>query len=134
MGDTKLHLAGSHSLRTNEIYMSMFEMNEDYTLEHEYSRKFTELKGAVDVIGVGAQPDKDIDDIIVYYRVPEESNRGQVLITNMKDNVGVSTHYFQPDQVEISGVQQEQYLMEFATDDDYLLFGGKANYFRGTGD
>ena len=23
--------------------------------------------------------------------------------------------------------------MEFAQDEDYLLFGGKANYFRGTG-
>ena len=24
--------------------------------------------------------------------------------------------------------------MEFGTDDDYMLFGGKANYLRGTGD
>ena len=111
-------------------------MNDDYSLEHEYSRKFTELRGAVNVMGVGAVPDSDIDDIVVYFRVPEESNRGQVLITNMKDNVGVSTYYFQPEQVEISGVQQEQYIMEFSQDrdDDYLLFGGKANYFRGTGD
>ena len=91
-------------MRTNEIYMSMFEMNSDYTLEHEFSRKFTELKGAVDILGVGTQPDEDIHDIIVYFRVPEESNRGQVLITNMKDNKGVTTYYFQPDQVEISGV------------------------------
>lgn len=127
-------MAGSHSLRTNEIYMTMFEINEDYSLEHEFSRKFTELKGAVDIMRVGVQPDEDIHDIIVYYRVPEESNRGQVLITNMKDSEGVTTYYFQPDQVEISGVQQEQYLMEFRQDEDYLLFAGKANYFRGTGD
>ena len=89
-----MHLAGSHSSKTNEIYMSMFEMNSNYELDHEYSRKFTELDGAVDVMRVGVRPDDDISDIIVYYRVPQVSNRGMVLITNMKTNTGVETYYF----------------------------------------
>ena len=112
----------------------MFEINSKYELDHEYSRKFTVEKGSVDVMQVGVRPDDDINDIIVYYRVPQVSNRGLVLITNMKTNTGVETYYFQPEQLEISGNMQEQFIMEFGKDEDYLLFGGKANYLRGTGD
>lgn len=114
--------------------MTMFEIKSNYELEHEYSRKFTDLEGAVDVMRVGTRPDDDVNDIIVYYRVPSVSNRGSVLITNMKDSTFAQTYYFQPEPLEISGKMQEQYLLEFAQDDDYLLFGGKANYLRGTGD
>lgn len=84
-----MHLAGGHSTKTNEIYMSMFEMKSNYELDHEYSRKFTELTGAVDVMQVGTRPDDDVNDIIVYYRVPSVSNRGMVMITNMKDSIEV---------------------------------------------
>ena len=110
IGDVKLHCAGSHSSKTDEIYMSMFEINSKYELDHEYSRKFTVEKGSVDIMQVGVRPDDDINDIIVYYRVPQVSNRGLVLITNMKTNVGVETYYFQPEQIEISGNQQEQFI------------------------
>ena len=72
----------------------MFEMNNKYELEHEYSRKLTELTGEVDVMQVGSRPDTDVNEIVVYYRVPEVSNRGMVLITNMKTNTGVETYYF----------------------------------------
>jgi len=85
-------------------------------------------------MSVGSQPDEDVNDIVVYYRVPSISNRGKVLITNMKDNTGVTTYYFQPEQLEISGNYQDVQLLDFAQDDDYLLFAGKANYLRGTGD
>ena len=113
----------------------MFEMNSRYELEHEYSRKLTELSGSIEIMGVSTNPDEDVNEILVYYTVRASgSNRGQVLITNMKDNRGVNTYYFQPEQLEISGNQQEMFLMEFAREDDYFLFGGKANYLRGTGD
>lgn len=85
----------------------MFEMKSNYELDHEYSRKFTELEGTVEVMRVGTRPDDDVNDIIVYYKVPSISDRGMVLITNMKDNKGVTTYYFQPELLEISGNMQE---------------------------
>lgn len=83
--------------------MTMFEQDSDYTLEHEFSRKLTDIGGSVEIIGVGSRPDTDVNDIIVYYRVPTVSNRGKVLITNMKENDGVTTYYFQPEPVELQG-------------------------------
>ena len=83
----------------------MFEIDSKYELEHEYSRQLKELEGAVDILGVGSRPDVDVNEMVVYYRVPEVSNRGKVLITNMKDNIGGFTYYFQPEQIEISGKQ-----------------------------
>ena len=74
--------------------MTMFEIDSKYVLEHEYSRQLTELEGDVDIMEVGSQPDEDVNDIVVYYKVPGVSNRGKVLITNMKDNTGVTTYYF----------------------------------------
>ena len=74
--------------------MTMFEIDNKYKLEHDFSRKLTGLGGAVDVMKVGARPDTDVNDIIVYYRIPQVSNRGIVAITNMKTNTGVETYYF----------------------------------------
>jgi len=93
--------------------MTQWEQKSNYRLEHEYSRKLTTLSGNVEIFGVGARPDDDINLVVVYYRIPSESGRGKVLITNMKDNTGVTTYDFMPEQIELSGNQQYTIINQF---------------------
>jgi len=133
-----LFTVGSHSTKKYEVYFTMWEMSSNYKLTHEKSRKLTALDDNIEIFGVGADPDDDIHKVIVYYRQPSVSQRGKVMITDMKDNTGVTTYDVMPDQVELSGNQQYTILNEFRQigygDDQYLFYGGKANYLRGSGD
>lgn len=133
-----VHLAGSHTTKKNEIYLSTYTLKENHSMVHEYSRIF-QGEGTVNIMKVGQPVYETEDDLwimYVFYQETSLSNRGKLLYTDMETSYEVITYYFQEEQKSIDGNRMDIQLKHFQylPDSEYFIYGGTANYIRGYGD
>lgn len=94
--DVYLHLAGLHTTRREEIYLSTYIVKENHDLDHQYTRIFT-ADGTVQLLGVDHKETDDADELwemYVFYVETSISNRGKLMYTNMETSYEVVTYYF----------------------------------------
>lgn len=133
-----LHLAGQHSSRTKEIALTTYKVDSSHELEFQYSRIF-EADGSVNVLGIRGKTTEDPDEIwtvYVFYTEYTISNRGKLLITDMKKSRELQVYYFQDTQENIDYLKQSVHISWFDWDgvNNVFHFGGRANYVQGYGD
>ena len=91
-----LHLAGIHTSKTKEIYLTTYIVKENHDLDHQYTRIFT-ADGTVEILGTSSRDTTDEDELwftYVFYQETSISNRGKLMYTNMELSFEVVTYYF----------------------------------------
>ena len=133
-----LHLAGVHTSKKEEIYLTTYIIKENHSLDHQVSRIFTG-EGDIMLLGTSSMDTKDEDElwvVYVFYVETSISNRGKMLYTNMETSYEVVIYYFQEAQDAIDRNAMNIYIkaFQYKKDSSYFLWAGKTNYVKGYGD